>query len=55
MVLVAHQVLVVVVVEKKVWQGFDLSCVVMDVVDVVDVVEEVGMVAEVEIEIEVAM
>ena len=55
MVLVAHQVLVVVVVEKMVWQGFDLSCVVMDVVDVVDVVEEVEMVAEVEIEIEVAM
>ena len=55
MVLVAHQVLVVVVVEQKVWQGFDLSCVVMDVVDVVDVVEEVEMVAEVEIEIEVAM
>ena len=55
MALVAHQVLVVVVVEQKVWQGFDLSCVVMDVVDVVNVVEEVEMVAEVEIEIEVAM
>ena len=55
MVLVVHQVLVVVVVEMMLWQGFDLSYVVMDVVDVVDVVEEVVMVVEVEIEIEVAM
>ena len=53
--LVVHQVLVVVVVEMMLWQGFDLSYVVMDVVDVVDVVEEVVMVVEVEIEIEVAM
>ena len=53
-----HQVLVVVVVEKMLWQGFDLSCVVMDgvdVVDVVDVVGEVEVVVEVEIETEVAM
>ena len=57
-VLVVHQVLVVVVVEKMLWQGFDLSCVVMDgvdVVDVVDVVGEVEVVVEVEIETEVAM
>ena len=43
-----HLVLVVVVVEMMVWQGFDVSCVVMDVVDVV---EEVEMVVEVEIEV----
>ena len=55
MVLVVHQVFVVVVVEKMLWQGFELSCVVMevDVVDVVDVVDEV--VVESEIEIEVAV
>ena len=54
-VLVVHQVFVVVVVEKMLWQGFELSCVVMevDVVDVVDVVDEV--VVESEIEIEVAV
>ena len=58
MVLVVHQVLVVVVVEKMLWQGFDLSCVVMEVVDVVDVVDVVGeveVVFEIEIETEVAM
>ena len=53
--LVVYQVLAVVVVEKMLWQGFDLSCVVMDGVDVVDVVGEVEMVVEVEIETEVAM
>ena len=41
MVLVVHQVLVMVVVEKMLWQGFELSCVVMEVVDVVDVVDVV--------------
>ena len=46
--LVVDQVLVVVVVELMVRLGFDLSCVVMDVVDVIDVVV-------VEVEIEVAM
>ena len=51
MVLVVHQVLVVVVVEMMLWQGFDLSCVVMDVVDVIDVVEEAEVVVEVEIEV----
>ena len=55
MVLVVHQVLVVVVVEMMLWQGFDLSCVVMDVVGVIDVVEEAEVVVEVEIETEVAM
>ena len=53
MVLVVHQVLVVVVVEKMLWQGFDLSCVVMDVVDVVDVVEVVDVVDEEVVEIEI--
>ena len=56
--LVVYQVLAVMVVEKMLWQGFDLSCVVLDgvdVVDVVDVVGEVEMVVEVEIETEVAM
>ena len=48
LVLVVDQVLVVVVVELMVRLGFDLSCVVMDVVDVIDVVV-------VEVEIEVAM
>ena len=58
MVLVVYQVLVVVVVEMVLWQGFDLSCVVMDVIDVVDVVDVVGeveVVVEGEIETEVAM
>ena len=50
-VLVVHQVLVVVVVEMMLWQGFDLSCVVMDVVDVADVVGEVEVVVEVETEV----
>ena len=55
-VLVVHQVLVVVVVEMMLWQGFDLSCVVMDVVDVVDVADVVGEVeVVVEVETEVAM
>ena len=53
--LVVHQVHVVVVVEKMLWQGFDLSCVVKDVIDVVDVVGEVEVVVEIEIETEVAM
>ena len=58
MVLVVHQVLVVVVVEMMLWQGFDSSCVVMDVVDVVDVADVVGevkVVVEVEIVTEMAM
>ena len=49
--LVVNLVIVVVVVEVMVWLGFDLSCVVMDVVDVIDVVEEVEVVVEVEIEV----
>ena len=53
MVLVVHQVLVVVVVEKMLWQGFDLSCVVMEVVDVVDVVDVGDVVDEVVVEIEI--
>ena len=58
MVLVVHQVLVVVVVERMLWQEFDLSRVVKDVIDVVDVVDVVGevkVVVEIEIETEVAM